>query len=81
MALSSRRKGSGPSSEDELAGCLDESSSENFKSNNLFEFNTPPGLWKREKGIKVRSPKARELFVLKDYLLGLSLIFWVLFLI
>lgn len=30
---------------------------------------------------KVRSPKGRELFVLKDYLLGLSLIFWIFFLI
>lgn len=69
---------------DKLAGGLDVKSSGNFKSNNLLEFNTPPGLWKRGKGMekkKVPSLKGREPFVLRDYLLGLSPIFWILLLI
>ena len=58
-------------------------SPENLNSKESFEFNTPPGLWKRKKGRekKVKSLQRREHFILKDYLLGLSLIFWVLFLV
>lgn len=68
-------------SENKLAGGLDGSGPQNFKSKKSF--NTPAGLWKRGKEWRkeVRSPKGRGLFVLKDYLLGLSLIFWILFLI
>lgn len=77
-----KRKGSGPSSEDDLAGCLDGSSSENFKSTCLsLILPQDCGRGTKEWRKKGRSPKGRELFVLKDYLLGLSLIFWVLFLI
>lgn len=49
-------------SEDKLAGGLDGSRPENFKSKKSF--NTPAGLWKRGKKEwrkKVRSPKGREL--------------------
>lgn len=52
-------------------------------SNQRTRLILPEDCGRGEKGMekKVRSPKGRELFVLKDYLSGLSLIFWILFLI
>lgn len=56
---------------------------ENLNSKESFEFNTPSGLWRRKKGREknVKSLQRQEHFVLKDYLFGLSLIFWGLFLV
>lgn len=61
-----------------LAVCLAGRSPKNLNSKESFEFNPPPGLWKRKKGKgkQVRSLERKELFVLKNYLLGLSPIFW-----
>ena len=48
-----------------------------------FKFNLPPGLWKRKKegGNEWEVSRGRSFLVLKGYLLGLSSIFWVLFLV
>lgn len=55
----------------------------NLDSKDSLEFSSPPGLWKGEKGREkqVKNLWRKELSVVKDYLLGLSPIFWVLFLV